>query len=62
MVTPLQTAIAIAQAAENIKQLTIDLKQVLWSQSAAAEAVRPTIGAAGDLQRDALDRSHALQH
>lgn len=41
--TPLQTASAIVYAAENVKQLAIDLKQSIWSHSAAAEERRPAV-------------------
>ena len=43
--TPLQTATAIVHATENIKQLTIDFKQAVWTQSGAKRAMAPTIAA-----------------
>lgn len=35
--TPLRATTAIVHASENVTQLVIDLKQALWSQTAAAE-------------------------
>lgn len=39
--TPLRATTAFVLAAENVTQLVIDLKQALWSQTAAAEAKIP---------------------